>query len=42
MHKKPAREVSGPILWGAGGAGALRNLITLFGPLPPYYKTYYK
>ncbi len=48
MHKKPAREVSGPILWRveeqvskgtlspfSGRSGALRNLITLLGPLPP-------
>jgi hypothetical protein len=39
MHKKPTREVSGLILGGGGGgAGALRNLITLLGPLPPITK----
>jgi hypothetical protein len=33
MHKKPTREVSGPILWGIGRAGASRKLITLLGLL---------
>jgi hypothetical protein len=51
MHKKPTREVSGPILWGV--EEQVNKGITLLGPLrcikelnhpawaaPPHYKTY--
>jgi hypothetical protein len=31
--QEPTREVSRPIQWGGGGAGAYRNLVVLLGPL---------